>query len=374
MSEPDGVNVRALLRPKSSGETFVASLFLWNPALSATLTFVLSGTHKFPALWLVSLTISDVVAIACFASATFASWVDHRVLAWRGKPKPDRTFLRYLPVALVVMGVVLPFAFRVGRHVGHVVGVEIEPAGEGTYRTGFAFGLVLAAVFFLYRTRMKAREDAVRADARVRELENRNLEAQVQALRAEMNPHLLFNALNTVASLVHEQPDRAEEVLVRLSELYRGVLRSSGATKHAIADELRTCEAYLAVEKARFGDRLVVHVDVAEDVDVARTQIPVLLLQPFVENAVKHGFASVARAGRIELVLRVDADRVVVTIADDGVGMGNAPNRGAGRAMANARERLALTYGDRGSLVIDSPPSGGTCVTLAFPVEKGGNP
>ena len=269
----------------------------------------------------------------------------------------------------------MPFSFPLGYASGGLVarllGVDWGDASFRSYRVGLGFGLVIIALFFFQRTRTEAREAARAAEDRIRELENKRLQAELAALTAEMNPHLLFNALNTVASLIHGDPDRAEEVVMQLSALYRGVLRSSGSATHSLRDELRLCEAYLEVERARFGERLEVSVDVAGAIDTAQIQVPVLVLQPFVENAIKHGFSHRARGGRVRLEVRQSGERVDAMIEDDGVGFGQSPEAGNGKAIANCRERLSLTYGDRAQLDIGARTGGGTRVTVSLPANVG---
>jgi LytS/YehU family sensor histidine kinase len=274
-----------------------------------------------------------------------------------------------LVVSALAMPVALPLAFAVGELVAHALGRHVESATFRSYRIGLAFGLVFMTLFFFRRSRAEAREAALSAEARIRELENKRLEAQLAALTAEMNPHLLFNALNTVAALIPESPARAEEVVLQLAALYRGVLASSRKATHPLGDELGLCRAYLDVERARFGDRLDVRLDVDEDVDVRAIEVPVLLLQPFVENAVKHGLSQRARGGSVRLSVRAAADSLESIVEDDGVGLGASTSAGAGTAIANCRARLALTYGGRARLDVEPRAGGGTRVTVTIPLR-----
>jgi LytS/YehU family sensor histidine kinase len=153
---------------------------------------------------------------------------------------------------------------------------------------------------------------------------------------------------------------------VKLAELYRGILRACGATTHALADEIRLCDAYLHVEKVRFGDRLEVKIDLTRSVD-PKTPVPVLILQPFVENAVKHGVAPKIAGGTVSLLVRREGDTLRATIEDDGVGLGGSPVQGAGRALANCRERLARSFNHAGRVEL-AARDGGTRVTVEMPV------
>ncbi|HEY8073368.1 MAG TPA: histidine kinase, partial [Labilithrix sp.] len=205
-----------------------------------------------------------------------------------------------------------------------------------------------------------------------RDLERANLEAQLAALTAEMNPHMLFNALNTIASLVHSDPDRAEQTVLELAEVYRGILRVSGAKTHTLAEELRLCEAYLRVERARFGDRLAIVLDVDAHALDRGPDVPVLVVQPLVENAIKHGLSPRASGGTVSLRVRVrgEGDAVDVLVEDDGVGLGASPSKGNGRALANCAERLRLAYGGEASLDVAANEGGGTRARLRLPAKK----
>ena len=189
-----------------------------------------------------------------------------------------------------------------------------------------------------------------------------------------MNPHLLFNALNTVASLIHSNPNRAEEVVLQLSDLYRGVLRASGRATHTLQDELELCEAYLKIEQARFGERLSAKVFVVNEVDARSIQVPVLILQPLVENAVKHGVSPRALGGKVEVSVARQGRHIRVCVEDDGVGFGQSPHRGSGKAMVNCEDRLRLTYGEEARLEIgdandDGSAASGARVVVTLPAS-----
>jgi two-component sensor histidine kinase len=352
--------------------TFGRSLLFWNPLISGSVTFVFSGTQSFLPSWLISLTIANACMVQCYVAVALFVRGERAYYERRARPVPKHTIGWMFLGSALVMPFSFPLGYAAGGLVAHLLGVEWGAASFRSYRIGLGFGLVIIALFFFQRTRSEAREAARAAEDRIRDLENARLQAQLAALTAEMNPHLLFNALNTVASLIHGDPDRAEEVVLQLSALYRGVLRSSGSATHSLHDEVRLCEAYLQVERARFGERLEVSVDVEDAGDTAQIQVPVLILQPFVENAIKHGFSHRARGGSVRLEVRRSGDRIDARVEDDGVGFGHSPEAGAGKAIANCRERLALTYGEKAQLEVGPRAGGGTCVTVSFPAIMAG--
>ena len=366
-------NLRALLLPSRGWALFVASLLFWNPVIAAAITFVLGGTRHFFQDWLISLAIAQVVAVECHLAVRIVRHLEISIHRLRGRAAPVHSTGWYLLLACLMMPLALPLGFAGGGVTARALGLRWGAPDFGSYRIGIGFGLVMAALFFFQHSRAEAREAARAAELRIKDLDAARLQAQLAALTAEMNPHLLFNALNTVAALIPRDPERAEDVVLQLSEMYRGVLRASGSATHSLEEELNLCEAYLNVEKARFGDRLDVRFDVDPALDARAFEVPVLIAQPFVENAVKHGVSTRARGGRVSVTVRRAAERVELAVEDDGVGLGNSPHKGTGRAMANCRERLKLTYGDRAALDVTEPPGGGARVVIAVPTDAKGS-
>ena len=200
----------------------------------------------------------------------------------------------------------------------------------------------------------------------------RLMEAEVRALRAQISPHFIYNSLSAIASFVRTDPDRARELLLEFADFTRYSFRQHGEFT-TLADELRSVERYLMLERARFGDRLSVRLQVAPE--VLPVTIPFLCLQPLVENAVQHGLESVADGGHISIEAR-DADReCVISIEDDGNGQDPEriravlTNGGGGDAvgLANVDERLRATFGDEYGLVVETAPGAGTRVVVRVP-------
>ncbi|MCX7780745.1 MAG: sensor histidine kinase [Negativicutes bacterium] len=196
--------------------------------------------------------------------------------------------------------------------------------------------------------------------------------AELKALHAQINPHFFFNTLNTITSLVRTKPDQARELLIKLGTLFRFTMHNAGK-KIAIADELTQVRAYLAIEQARHGNKLIVQEEIDEQ--ALPCLIPSLTIQPLVENAIKHGLQPKESGGRI--VLRVqDAGKAVrVSVTDDGIGMDIARVQplqgfaGDGIGLKNVHERLQGLYGQ--GLNIESRPGGGTIVSFMLPKRAG---
>ncbi len=216
-------------------------------------------------------------------------------------------------------------------------------------------------------------------ETRARELSLAASRSELKALRAQINPHFLFNALNAIAGLIHKDPARADETLEQLAEIFRYTLRGSETEWAVLSEELDFVRSYLEVERARFGRRLEVSVSAPPDVAAAR--LPTMLVQTLVENAVKHGVAVVRGPARIEVEARTEDGALVVEVRDSGPGFETpdpaahrpAPTaRRSGYGLRNVRERLAGHYGDRASLVVRRDESRGlTVVALVLPLDAG---
>jgi two-component system LytT family sensor kinase len=199
-------------------------------------------------------------------------------------------------------------------------------------------------------------------------------EAELRALRSQINPHFLFNSLNTIADLIVQDPRRAEEMTLRLAEVFRRVLAHSSRSLSSVMDEIEFLRAYLYIEEARFRDRLRVDIDVAPD--AAADQIPSLILQPLVENALKHGLAPKPGPGHLWISAALEGSRLRLRVEDDGMGCNGNPRTGAtdnGVGLRNTAERLKTLYRDGASLRIEPREPSGCRVTLLIPRGDSGD-
>ena len=200
-------------------------------------------------------------------------------------------------------------------------------------------------------------------DRRQLRLEAQLADARLQALRQQLQPHFLFNALNTIAVLMHEDVDSAERILLQLSALLRRSLDTSEAHEVTLGQELGFIESYLQVEQARFGGRLGYRIDVPDALLDAR--VPNLILQPLVENALRHGLATRAGPGRVQISAQRHGDALVLRVADDGRGLPPAPTERVG--LANTRTRLRLLYPDRQRFEVKNARDGGVIAEIELP-------
>ena len=194
-------------------------------------------------------------------------------------------------------------------------------------------------------------------------------QAQLEALRGQLNPHFLFNALHSMAELVHSDPKLAEQLLVRLGELLRQVLQSSTRQEVTLAEELEFIRGYVAIEQMRLGERLQVNWDVEPAALQAR--VPSLVLQPLVENAIQHGIAAVTGPGTLSVAARRDGEFLQLEVRDNGPGLARATadrSHGNGIGIANTRARLERLYGARQSF--DLRADEGLAVRLRIPLSS----
>lgn len=202
---------------------------------------------------------------------------------------------------------------------------------------------------------------------RERELRELAVSAQLAALRAQVNPHFFFNSLNSIAQLISTDPAKAEVCVERLAEIFRYILTRTTTEFVPLAEELHIAEAYLEIERARFGDDLVVRQEID---DRARTLLlPGLILQPLVENAVQHGISQKIGGGAVSIRAAVEEGTLRVTVHDTGVGISHStPLAGRGVGLRNVRDRLVKLYGPEYAPAISSADGQGTTVTLRIPV------
>jgi len=228
-------------------------------------------------------------------------------------------------------------------------------------------------------TMLGRRIDAIRVarerldrDLREESLQRLTSEAELQALRAQLHPHFLFNALTTVGHLMQAAPDRARTTLYRLTSLLRAVLRRSAGEQTTLGEELALVEDYLAIESARFEERLAV--DVVVPASLHDTRVPPLVLQTLVENAIKHGISPLARGGTVVVRARAEGDAVVLAVRDTGRGTAwptQAVPAEGGVGLLNLVRRLERLYGHDASLRFTSAPDAGTTVEVRIPTRRG---
>lgn len=281
--------------------------------------------------------------------------VSRRFVAMR---RPRTLVVAHLSAGVVVSGfcTCLQEALRWFTFRGVRLRYDIAGASSLAIADAWSFNLVVYAMvvgaFYVLRTGR---------------LEAQLARARLDALSARLRPHFLFNALNTISTLVVEDPKAANHMIAHLSELLRQAFDRGDHTEVTLEEELRLLEHYIAIQEQRFGDRLQVTFQLEPGVE--RGQVPALLLQPLVENAVSHGLAGREGGGSVRLHVEGhrQSDRLRLIVRDDGPGFRAHEERKVGVGLAATRARLAERYGGAQTLELANAPGGGAIVTIEIP-------
>ena len=220
--------------------------------------------------------------------------------------------------------------------------------------------IVSCAYFFYWQTTRSITRKISEQEYQLLNLEKLKSKAQLDALEAKINPHFLYNSLNSIAGLIHEKPDKAEEMTIQLSKLFRYSTGRNEENFHTIEDELEIIKAYLAIEQVRFGKRLSYSID-CED-GVLNHKIPRFLLQPLVENAIKHGISKIAHAGEIKVEIKQINGNISIKIHDNGPDFGESV--GGGFGLRSIKEKLKIVYGERANFEVKNEPEKAVIITL----------
>lgn len=241
------------------------------------------------------------------------------------------------------------------------------PTGFMSYGTIF----LVSYVIDYYRRHQEEEMKISRLNADLAEARLQVTEAQLQALKMQLHPHFLFNTLNSISALLDEDVDAADQMLARLGDFLRLTLENSGAQQVTLQEELEFLRCYLEIERVRFHDRLTVTMEIEPETLEAR--VPNLILQPIVENAIRHGIVSRIAPGQIEVRARRDGGILQLQVKDNGPGLGSSDGTRAriknGLGLANTRARLEQLYRADHSFEMKDVPEGGLRVTLEFPFE-----
>lgn len=259
----------------------------------------------------------------------------------------------------------------IGLVLGHILGTVPDTLARWLLTSlpwsVFMYFTVLGCVHAVtYFTEVRERE------AQAAKLAAQVAEARLAALRMQINPHFLFNSLNALLVLIRDQDTKgAERMLELLSDILRQVLRADQRNEVPLDEELRFLDQYLAIAQIRFSDRLRIVRRIAPGLEDAL--VPQFILQPLVENALRHGIGESLAGGTIEIGARLDGDDVVLTVEDDGPGIPTAP-QAEGVGLRNTRERIATLYGARASLELTPRPGGGTIARVRIPFHEAAEP
>ena len=307
-----------------------------------------------------SLGVGSIIWYACFASAPLFIWMSRRFPFDRGRRLSS--FILHLAAITLLAGLTALMQYQITYGNSPVV-PPLASYVNLTMLTGLLPFVTVAAAAHALEARSRAQERELEAER----MRSQLAESRLEALTAQLQPHFLFNTLQGISTLITRDPIAADKMLTSLSDLLREVLRRGEKREVELGEELRVLESYLDISRSRFGDRLSVTVDVDES--TRRALVPFFVLQPLVENALHHGISSHAGSGCIQIAARRTADRLVLTVSDDGPGV-VAPDAQRGIGLANTRARLHELYGAAHALEIGRPAERGFRVSASIPYRE----
>lgn len=331
----------------NTSKNILKVLLLWCPVTTVLFVVGFGGHDKL--LWRLSVSyvISAAVAFSCMFGSYFLEYLHHLYLKQRGlEPRKHGLFWGIL-TSYIFLVPGLYIGFEIAEKLSRTFDEKWNKPAFTDYTAGIIFGFFVSGLFLLFEVIRESKEAKQAAELKLQALENEKLKAQVSALTAQMNPHLLFNSLNTIASTIATDPKSAEDMVVQLSELYRGILHSAKGDVHTLESELLLCKSYLEIEQKRFGPRVEYKICVEPTIDPKKIKIPVLLLQPLVENAVKHGLSPKKDGGRVLIEVNQSDDRFIIAVKDNGVGIASTQmSKGTRTGLSNCESRIKLKYGN----------------------------
>ncbi|WP_185218955.1 sensor histidine kinase [Paraburkholderia dinghuensis] len=287
----------------------------------------------------------------------------------------ERTNALTGPRLVVAIAISLVAGSLIGRAIASVLlGLDISKTfgAHDLATTGWValVATLLATWYGWSRARIAVLSEQVARAAWQKEATERTaVSARLQALQAQIEPHFLFNTLATLDSLIVSDPPRARELLGRLNRFLRATLEASRTGSETLAVQFAVLDAMLAVHRMRLGERLAYSLDLPGD--CADLAVPPMLLQPLVENALKHGIQGTVVGGRIDVSAKRDGPDVELTVTDTGPGFGATPDtQGTGIGLANVRERLAVLYGDRAALTLVEHAPHGVVARVRLPLAE----
>ena len=297
------------------------------------------------------------------------------LVAWLGRQGAGRGWRRFcavhVPASLVVALaqmlihlVVFWYLCGPGRMPNvHTLGAYIRMEFAYSFHLAVLTYWVILAVLRGMDSRRRLRDEQLRNVL----LESQLAQAQLQALRMQLQPHFLFNTLNAISALALSDPLQARLMIARLSDFLRLTLEERHAPQVPLARELEFLRCYLDIQQVRFRDRLNTEIDVADDTLAAA--VPNLILQPLVENALRHGLLAKAEPGSLQVVGQRDGDELVLRVDDDGLGL-SPDGTSEGIGLTNTRARLAMLFGGDARLELQRRDGGGTRVELRLPFRE----
>lgn len=350
-------------------------LFWLVPTTMGTLGFVLVPSRLNPTISIGALFVAQSLIWSLWAAVTLLLWWVGDRLPWREGGRVRAT-LAYIAIGVVVVvaHIFWQSLWAVAFGIGEKRGIE-STLVIGLRVTGDYFVVIYCAVVvaqLAVRWYMQWQAEKLAAARLGEDL----AQAHLRALQAQLNPHFLFNALNSIVTLIGRDPALAQTLVVRLADLLRATLKAGELQEVPLAQELEVTRRYLDIEQVRFADRL----RVTWPDDVPNALVPAFALQPLVENALLHGIARQSIPGEVAITTRTspaaNGDQLVLTVRDTGPGLRSTSTspRGTGTGLANLRARLSRLYGDGAVLALHERAEGGVEAVLRLPLRAAADP
>jgi sensor histidine kinase YesM len=321
--------------------SYVVSTLIFNTAIAAVLSMLMPSVlfwHNF--------VFSQCIGLSVMAiNTTVVNYLQSSVVRW------------------AILSITLPGSVAIGMTLAFFI------TGVGSWSDKYVWPTMVLGLFFgLIGSITLLLSERIDAEVEKRQLiqsesEKREIEANLKMLQAQIEPHFLFNTLANVSSLIDSDPVLAKKLLERLNDWLRVALVRARSDSATLGDELDMLENYLQILKIRFGERLRWHIDVPEDARL--TAFPPMLLQPLVENAVRHGIEPKLGGGEIGICASTDTSMLRIEVSDTGVGL--IGDEGGGAGLTNVRARLATLFGAKGRLTLENKAGGGVAATLELP-------
>jgi two-component system, LytTR family, sensor kinase len=300
--------------------------------------------------------------------APFILWID-RKLPFTGREFRGRA-LAHIPCSLVVTAVYVYLSFLLRAMIGDIPWTRLQPeamlkAGPGWLTWSLVIYWMIVGSLQAYRYY----ERYLSSELRLERMEKSYGQARLNALRMQLDPHFLFNALNTISSHVERDPRLTRSMIEHLGDLLRMSLETKDRQEVPLAEELAFLDHYLEIQKIRFGDQLAVDIDVAPEVRYA--SVPSLFLQPLVENAIRHGISRRISGGVVSVNARTVGGNLIIQVEDDGLGLapGWRLENSTGLGLRVTRERLEGLYPEYHKFTVRRRPEGGTTVEILLPLN-----
>lgn len=326
----------------------IALLLLFNTAIAALLTVI-----EFGAGFRINLIFSQ--CIGCCIALVNSPLILRLAPGWK----------RWLALA-----VALPVSVMLGIVLAHpLADMPFEWSKQlwQSLAIGMMFAVIGSGVFLLAEHIHRLDDEVRRRRIAAEEQARRETEARLKLLQAQIEPHFLFNTLANVGSLIDSDPPRARRLLDHLNDWLRLALARTRGNQSSLDDELKLLENWLQILAVRFGARL--RWTISADAEVRRCALPPMLLQPLLENAVKHGIEPKVGGGCVRIIADIDRNSMRITVNDDGMGLGTDASL-TGTGLDNVRARLQLLYGEAGRLHLGNNPTGGVTAVLELPCAR----